>query len=140
MVERFQRKKIVFVNQNPNVSSKDYISLCYKQITINPSLQTRGSQENVGNAGSWQIQKKISNKRLKFTNFNVLFHALPRVTYPTHKYHIFNIISTNIQHKYIPILNLIFVLFQQKCRVLQNETFFSIPIYRFEPKMLIQKH
>jgi hypothetical protein len=43
MVERFKRTKDSFVNKNRNISSKDYISLCYKQITINPSLQTRGS-------------------------------------------------------------------------------------------------
>ena len=46
MVERFKRTKDSFVNKNRNISSKDYISLCYKQITINPSLQTRGSLVN----------------------------------------------------------------------------------------------
>ncbi len=43
MVERFQRKKDSFVNKNRNVSSKDYISLCYKQITRNSLLQRRES-------------------------------------------------------------------------------------------------
>ena len=48
MVERFKRTKDSFVNKNRNISSKDYISLCYKQITINPSLQTRGSLAETG--------------------------------------------------------------------------------------------
>ena len=47
MVERFKRTKDSFVNKNRNISSKDYISLCYKQITINPSLQTRGSLDHM---------------------------------------------------------------------------------------------
>ncbi len=36
MVERFQRIKDSFVNKNRNVSSKDYISLCYKQTNKQP--------------------------------------------------------------------------------------------------------
>jgi hypothetical protein len=45
MVERFQRKKDSFASKNRNVSSKDYISFCYKQITINLSFTNEGESD-----------------------------------------------------------------------------------------------
>ena len=82
MVERFKRTKDSFVNKNRNISSKDYISLCYKQITINPSLQTRGSQEkpwlvmNINNLLSEQSTKLTLQRHL--------------VNLKTGKFHLYN--------------------------------------------------
>ncbi len=64
MVERFKRTKDSFVNKNRNISSKDYISLCYKQITINPSLQTRGSL-GIISFGSYHIKSSGNETRAK---------------------------------------------------------------------------